>query len=285
MELTLFTKWKFNQLDPIWREDDLPLFVPPPVIDQEEGWLNPVVTNRLPSLPNISYIDDEIGSSLKNFYLEQEEPWNTQIQNIQWLSRSFLDDDLYPLPPPLTLGIDLVDPGITSVINTPWNNTTFLDDDIIPEIRIEQEEGLFSQTLQTQFIPWLSRVFTDDEVEVFKISIDVEPYELLYLTPQSIPWNPRPFIDDEISTNLTNFYLDYHEYLAPQFTEIPWFAKSFTDDDIWSFEGSIVILDNGGPVFNSTYAMGNRSFNPNSSTSNRVYTKSGNYNQPIQDFN
>ena len=51
------------------------------------------------------------------------------------------------------------------------------------------------------------------------------------------------------------------------------------------FPSPAAVLDNGGPVFNPTSVDGSRVFDTNPSTSNRVYTKSGNYNQPIQDFN
>lgn len=163
------------------------------VLEQEDSYTL-IIQNIIWIARNAIY--DEISSNLSNFYILDEDERKDYIQNINWVAREVRDDE--------------IGSGLSSFY--------LIDDD---ELR---------NYIET--ISWVARNATDNEISSELRSFYLEQEEYVKDLTENTIWQVSPARDDEIGARLSNFGLDQEEFVKDIFENIIWVARSATDDEL-----------------------------------------------------
>jgi hypothetical protein len=230
-------------------------------VEQEEPWTAAMQAVTWTVRP---FLDDEIGSQLTNFFLEQEEPcvpqsqftylasnlfsfndeiayfgaeqeepWLAQVQQVAWTCLPFLYDEIGAQ---LTnFGVDQEEYWVVQCQSVSVNSTVFSFTEEGARLGIDQEDN--GWTGQVQSTAWVASNFSVDDIAAFIVLDQEDP--CLYLPTSA--WTARTFLDDEIGSGLTNFFLEQEEFWTAQRQEVCWTAVIFSDGESVLFVAQRVI--------------------------------------------
>lgn len=129
-----------------------------PVIEEDYQW--PMAKENV-SWNSSLFREDESGTILISFGLDQQEPWTASYQSLSWKAVVFVSDDPFVVTP--TSMIDDEPPWIGLRQTTTWTPNAYTSDEISSGLKnffLEQEEPWIGQR---QSITWTARFFGDEE--------------------------------------------------------------------------------------------------------------------------
>ncbi len=197
-----------------------------------------IIPITLPRPWTVCPLDDE-GTSLRNFYRDQEEGplWlrNDQMRQVNpWLASPFLDDEIGPLLKYFFRDQEDNPPWLGGAVQVqPWNDVRFREDEIKASaaVVVEQEDSPPWLTVSVQVQPWNDVRFRDDEIGPRLAYFYREQEEPWVAQVQTQPWLPRPFLDDDVIFSAT-LGVDQEDAWPQLVQAVPWLARPQLDDEI-----------------------------------------------------
>jgi len=119
------------------------------------------------------FMDDEVGSQLKNFYLEDEQAHVARVQTVAWNVVTFRADDELA-----QLRIDDEIAWAAQYQQQPWSAVVFSDDETLVQQRIVDEEYQYVDRRTT--ITWTPMVFIVDEDFSMAVSVVIDDIGIEY---------------------------------------------------------------------------------------------------------
>jgi len=155
------------------------------------------------------FTDEDSSANLKNFFLENEEGYQSVQQAQPWLKGVYLDDDVIRI-----VAVNRYEEEYHWTAQTEkivWTSRAFQDEDARAK-GFPLEDELHHLTLQ-QKITWTNRVVSDEDGLHKTLRVEDE-YWIAQV--QSVRWTNRPSLDDEIGSSLKSVRID---------EEYPWLDR------------------------------------------------------------